>query len=82
MKHVTTFANDTRLPQFEENNSELLEKQSTSKATSQSTSKSGKKIFDEQKIGQFTKIVENNTIVVNFFEKTNVLLERITHQMD
>jgi len=69
MKHVTTFANDTRLPQFEENNNELLEKQSTSKATSQSTSKSSKKIFDEQTIGQFTKIVENNTTVVNFLKK-------------
>jgi len=50
MKHVTTFANDTRLPQFE-NNSELLEKQPTSKATSQSTNKSSKKIFHEQTIG-------------------------------
>jgi hypothetical protein len=50
MKHVTTFANDTRLPQFE-NNSELLEKQPTSKATSQSTTKSSKKIFHEQTIG-------------------------------
>jgi hypothetical protein len=36
----------------------------------------------EQTIGQFTKMVENNTIMVNFFEKPNVLLERIIHQMD
>jgi hypothetical protein len=50
MIHVTTFANDTRLPQFEDN-IELLEKQPTSKATSQSTTKSGKKIFHEQTIG-------------------------------
>ncbi len=35
MKHITTFANDTRLPQFEEN-SELFKKQPTSKVTSQS----------------------------------------------
>jgi hypothetical protein len=27
-------------------------------------------------------MVENNTIMVNFFEKPNVLLERIIHQMD
>jgi hypothetical protein len=54
MKHITTFANDTRLPQFE-NNSELLEKQPTSKATSQSTTKSGKKKIHEQTIGQSPK---------------------------
>jgi hypothetical protein len=68
------------LPQFEDNR-ELLEKQPTSKAKSQSTTKSGKKKIHEQTIGQFTKMVENNTIMVIFFEKIN-LLERIVHQMD
>lgn len=48
----------------------------------QSTTKSSKKIFHEQTTSQFTKIVENNTTMVNFFEKTNVVLERITCQMD
>jgi hypothetical protein len=30
----------------------------------------------------FTKMVENNTITVQNFEKYNVLLEKIHHQMD
>jgi hypothetical protein len=33
-------------------------------------------------MGMFTKMVENNNIMVIFFEKTNVLLEKVHHQMD
>jgi len=48
-KHVVVFANDLELLQFE-NNTKLLEKQFTSKATSQSTTKSTKTNFHEQKL--------------------------------
>jgi len=30
----------------------------------------------------FIKMVENNTITVNIFKKTNVLLKKVDHQID
>jgi hypothetical protein len=30
----------------------------------------------------FIKMVENNTITLNIFKKTNVLLKRLDHQID
>ncbi len=56
MKHVTAFANDMKLLQFERN-TKLLGKQLTLDATSQFAIKSAKKIH-EQKLGMFIKMVE------------------------
>jgi hypothetical protein len=67
MKHVTTFVDGMKLPQFE-NNTKLLEKL-IPKATSQFATKSGKNFFNEQTIGMFMKMVENNTIIVIFLKK-------------
>jgi hypothetical protein len=33
-------------------------------------------------MGMFIEMVENNTITMKNFEKTNLLLEKVHHQMD
>jgi hypothetical protein len=68
MKHVTTFVDGMKLPQFE-NNTKLLENL-ISKATSQlKVVRFSMKFFYEKTIGMFDKMVENNTIIVIFLKK-------------
>jgi hypothetical protein len=49
---------------------------------SNSSVKSGKKNFQEQTYNLFTQMVENSSVLVKNFEKTNALLEKVEHQMD
>jgi hypothetical protein len=47
-----------------------------------SSVKFGKKNFQEQTYGLFTQMVENSSVMVKNFEKTNALLEKVERQMD
>jgi hypothetical protein len=79
MKHVTTSTNDTYLSQFE-NNIELLERQLTSKQHHNLQLKEIRRIFMNKHLA--CSPTWWKTIMVKNFEKTNVLLERVDHQMD
>ncbi len=79
MKHVTTSANDTYWSQFE-NNIELLEKQLISKQHHNLKLKEIRKKFMNKHLA--CSPTWWKTIMVKNFENTNVLLERVDHQMD
>jgi hypothetical protein len=79
MKHVTASANGSTCI---EDSTEKPEKEQISEPTSTSSLKSGKKSFQEQIFGLFTQMVENSSVMVKNFEKTNALLERVDRQMD
>jgi hypothetical protein len=79
MKHVTASANGSTCI---EDSTEEPEKEQISEPTPTSSLKSGKKSFQEQTFGLFTQMVENNSVMVKNFEKTNALLERVDRQMD
>jgi hypothetical protein len=92
MKHVSASANDN--DHISPENSQLSEESevledhptvqepSSSLTTSLLISKSGKKLYQEQTYRIFTQIVENSSVMVNHFQKTNDLLEKIERQMD
>ncbi len=79
MKRVKTSANDTYLFQFE-NNIELLEKQLISKQHHNLQLKEINKKFMNKHLACSSTWWK--TIMVNFFLKTNLLLEKVDHQMD
>jgi dihydroorotase len=79
IKHVKTSANDTYLSQFE-NNIELLEKKLLSKQHHNLQLKEIRKNFMNKHLA--CSPTWWKTIMVKNFEKTNLLLERVDHQMD
>ena len=79
MKHFTASANGSTCI---EDSTEEPDKEQISEPIPSSSLKSGKKNFHEETFGLFTQMVENNSIMVKNFEKTNALLERVDRQMD
>ena len=69
MKHVTASANDSTCIV---DRTEETEKEKISKPTSTSLLKNSKKIFHEQIFGLFIQMIENNSVMVKNFKKTNV----------
>lgn len=92
MKHVSASANDTdhislensQLPEDSAVSGEhaTVQEPSSSFRTSPVTSKSGKKLYHEQTYHMFTQMVENSSVMVKHFQKTNDLLEKVERQMD
>jgi hypothetical protein len=78
-KHVTASANESNSVQdiIEES-----EKGQSLDGNTNSLVKSSKKNFQEQTYGLFTQMVENSSVMVKNFEKTNALLEKVERQMD
>jgi hypothetical protein len=84
-KHISASANNSAssLENVEEPEKlDLNEKDQSSDITTTSSLKTGKKSFQEQTYGLFTKMVENSTVMAKNFEKTNALLENMSSQMD
>lgn len=81
-KHVTSTASDTTPVQASQDSDEGGNKEQNSATTTSSSQKQAKKTFQDQTLGMFTQMVENSTIMVKNFEKTNALLEKVEHQMD
>lgn len=81
-KHVTSTASDTTPFQASQDSEEGVEKDQKSATTTNSSQKQTKKNFQDQTLGMFTQMIENSTIMVRNFEKTNALLEKVERQMD
>jgi hypothetical protein len=82
IKHVTTSAYDfVRMEDSTIDNENDLHLKDTSfstiMTTPNSTIKIDKRNFQERCYGVFVQMAENSSIMVNFFEKTNTLLERV-----
>jgi hypothetical protein len=87
MKHVSTFANDSdhislennQLPEDSEvpEDHPIVQEPSSSFTTSLLIFKSGKKLYEEQTYHMFTQMVENSSVMVKHFQKTNDLLEKV-----
>jgi len=59
-----------------------VEKGQNSAITTNSSKKQTKKNLQDQTHSMFTQMVENSTMMVRNFEKTNALLEKVERQMD
>jgi hypothetical protein len=87
MKHVSAFANDTdhifpensQLPEDSEvpGDHSTVQEPSSSFTTSPIISKSDKKLYQEQTYHMFTQMVDNSSVMVKHFQKTNELLEKV-----
>ena len=81
MKHVTASANDADLPSSQSQDNCSQEDTNTQHSNPPSASKSKQNFYDRA-ISIFEKMVENSTVMMHNFEKTNALLERVDYQMD
>lgn len=81
-KHVTSTASDNTPFQASQDSEERVGKGQNSATTTSSSQKQTKKNFQDQTLGMFTQMVDNSTIMVRNFEKTNALLEKVERQMD
>lgn len=83
MKHVTASANNSAIS--DDNTIDIdndLHSKESPLPTPNSAIKGDKKSFQEQCYGVFIKMAENSSVMVQNFQETNALLQKVERQMD